>query len=1013
MSTLKYTLTVMALLILHAGLLAQGWRPSEKQILLTLASQEQADVVRSLRLSYDVVGPDLIRAYVVPKELAVLGSAGMEYTVEVDDLNKMAPVTDEAYHSYQEIIDLADSLALEFPGICEKYIFGESMGGRQLAALKISDNVTVDEPEAEVIFDGGIHGDEIGGPENLIRFARDICIDYGTDPEITGLIDSREIWLYLMVNPDGREAVPRVRYNNNGVDLNRDFGYMWDAWGGSTGAYSQVESKALRDCMYENQFVVHTTYHGGTEYISLPWSYRASQPEDWAHIYQLGGVYASTSLYPNLEYGQGNSGMYAINGSTKDSNYGVMGSISWSMEISYDKQPPASQLMMYYNRNYPAMLAMIEYAGYGLEGTVTDAVTGEPVTAIVLVEDYYPAYTDPTAGDYHKYVLPGTYTITVMANGYESMTVEDVEVDAFSAAVTDFELQPADGWYAYKFSSSQIPDNNEADEGNTPAALGAPDNVHYSIGKNGWVVLDMQAPVLDGPGIDLVVWENDATPEGYTCYGSMSMDGPWVALGTGSGTTEFDLSDGPMVEAQFIKILDDGDGSANVNDAGFDLDAVEAMEAISGVYLALYDYEIDDSNGNNNGRIDPGETVDVIVTIKNNGDVLANSTSGTITTGSPYIGLDVSTASFGNLAQGAQAEGIFTLTADEATPEGQPVTIDLEVTANGGAYQNNFMMAFSVGLIVEDWETGTFEQFEWETGGDNTWTISTQDPYEGTYCVKSGPIDDEETTYLSISFDVQANGEVGFYKKVSSEASYDFLRFYIDGNMVDQWSGTVSWGASSYPVTTGQHTFTWAYEKDQSVSTGSDCAWLDYITLPAGALTALTASFTADNTEICTGETVNFMDASTGSVVSWQWTFEGGSPATSAFQNPTVAYFNPGSFDVTLTVSDGTIDHTVTYEDYILVEICSGMEEEGTERVRLFPNPAKGSVTLYLDGLNGNPCQFILTDQLGAAVAPAREVKAGHAGPVVLDLDGLDAGVYFLILKSRDVVHKEKLILTR
>ncbi len=87
--------------------------------------------------------------------------------------------TDDEWHTYQEIIDAADNLALTFPSICEKHIFGTSMGGREFAALKISDNVSVDENEAEVLFDGGIHGDEYCGAENIIRFARDICNDYG------------------------------------------------------------------------------------------------------------------------------------------------------------------------------------------------------------------------------------------------------------------------------------------------------------------------------------------------------------------------------------------------------------------------------------------------------------------------------------------------------------------------------------------------------------------------------------------------------------------------------------------------------------------------------------------------------------------------------------------------------------------------------------------------------------------------------------------------------------------
>jgi PKD repeat protein len=112
----------------------------------------------------------------------------------------------------------------------------------------------------------------------------------------------------------------------------------------------------------------------------------------------------------------------------------------------------------------------------------------------------------------------------------------------------------------------------------------------------------------------------------------------------------------------------------------------------------------------------------------------------------------------------------------------------------------------------------------------------------------------------------------------------------------------------------------WVYEKDYSVSGGSDCAWLDYISLPSGASSALAASFTADQTDICEGTTINFTDGSTGNAIEWEWEFEGGSPATSIFQNPTVAYFESGTFDVTLTVSDGTTNSTVTFENYIEVD---------------------------------------------------------------------------------------------
>jgi len=133
------------------------------------------------------------------------------------------------YYTYEQIVAIADSLAANFPSICKKIMYGTSVSGRQLAALKISDSVNMDKNEPEVMFDGGIHGDEIGNPQNLIMLARDLCKGYGTDTTYTNLINTRQIWIYYMVNPDGR--VNMSRFNANGVDCNRDAGYMWDNGG--------------------------------------------------------------------------------------------------------------------------------------------------------------------------------------------------------------------------------------------------------------------------------------------------------------------------------------------------------------------------------------------------------------------------------------------------------------------------------------------------------------------------------------------------------------------------------------------------------------------------------------------------------------------------------------------------------------------------------------------------------------------------------------------------------------
>jgi hypothetical protein len=81
----------------------------------------------------------------------------------------------------------------------------------------------------------------------------------------------------------------------------------------------------------------------------------------------------------------------------------------------------------------------------------------------------------------------------------------------------------------------------------------------------------------------------------------------------------------------------------------------------------------------------------------------------------------------------------------------------------------------------------------------------------------------------------------------------------------------------------------------------------------------INANFTMDENEGCEELTVNFQDESFGNVTSWAWEFEGGDPATSTDENPTVFYNAPGMYDVTLTVSDGTNNSTFTNDNCIAV----------------------------------------------------------------------------------------------
>ncbi len=135
-------------------------------------------------------------------------------------------------------------------------------------------------------------------------------------------------------------------------------------------------------------------------------------------------------------------------------------------------------------------------------------------------------------------------------------------------------------------------------------------------------------------------------------------------------------------------------------------------------------------------------------------------------------------------------------------------------------------------LTAEDFETGDFLQYPWEMSGNAPWVTTTNDPYEGTYCAMSGDINDSQSSTMSVTVDILAPQDLTFAYKVSSEATYDFLRFFDNGTEIVNWSGTVPWAVYTYAATAGIHTFQWSYTKDGSLSTGDDAGYVDFIEFP-------------------------------------------------------------------------------------------------------------------------------------------------------------------------------------
>ncbi|MCD4682999.1 MAG: hypothetical protein K8R86_06925, partial [Bacteroidales bacterium] len=246
--------------------------------------------------------------------------------------------------------------------------------------------------------------------------------------------------------------------------------------------------------------------------------------------------------------------------------------------------------------------------------------------------------------------------------------------------------------------------------------------------------------------------------------------------------------------------------------------------------LSIGTITISDPGGNNNGLLDPGETATIIIPVSNNGNSMSPDATAYLSSTSSYITLNNTSDDLGPIDIGETADASYSVSVSPTAPMGESVDLDFDVIA--GNYDTSKLIMTSIGLMIEDWETGDFNKFPWTMGGNADWTLVTDNPHEGIYCARSGNINDSQVSDMEVTVSVIGDGNITFYRKVSSENSWDYLKFFIDGSLIDEWSGNIAWGQVNYPVSAGVHIFKWQYYKDYIYSSGEDCAWIDYIIFP-------------------------------------------------------------------------------------------------------------------------------------------------------------------------------------
>lgn len=349
------------------------------------------------------------------KYLDSIRQAGYAFTLETDRFNfditrkaksglSLQSGLNGAYHSYTELSSALKSLAASYPTISRLYILGKSLENRNIYALKISDNVSIRENEPKIALVGCHHAREWISVEVPLLIADYLLKNYSQDIRIKNIVDSAEIWVVPLVNPDGLDYSifnyrlwrKNRRLNDDGsygVDLNRNYSYQWgyDNSGSSpepssevfrgTEPFSEPETIAIKNLFINHRFSAVISYHSYSQSILYPWGYVDLPTEKEELFKQLATAMADLIYQVNgrrYEVGRASASLYLTNGDFTDWVYGFFQCPAFTIEL-----PPVDRLhggfvnseediQNIFRENLPAALHLMEWAVSTFEGVRKD-----------------------------------------------------------------------------------------------------------------------------------------------------------------------------------------------------------------------------------------------------------------------------------------------------------------------------------------------------------------------------------------------------------------------------------------------------------------------------------------------------------------------------------------------------------------------------------------------------------------------------------------------------------------
>ena len=307
------------------------------------------------------------------------------------------------YHTYGELQAELLELAARFPGLAKVSVVGKSVEQRDILAIKISDDVDIEEAEPSVLLVGGHHAREWISVDVPFLLAKYLLENYQSSGRVKSLVDHGEIWVIPLLNPDGHQysvISDRLWRKNRakngdgtfGVDLNRNYSYQWGGPGSSGDtfsetyrgprAFSEPESRALRDLSVNRQFTALISYHNYSQLVLFPWGYTNAPAPDKAVLAHLATTMADSILqvHNNNYTPQQSSDLYLASGDATDWLYSTSQVPAFTIELRPRSANPGfvlpeSEIQATFEENLPAALFMIQWTQMTASQDGTDEKT--------------------------------------------------------------------------------------------------------------------------------------------------------------------------------------------------------------------------------------------------------------------------------------------------------------------------------------------------------------------------------------------------------------------------------------------------------------------------------------------------------------------------------------------------------------------------------------------------------------------------------------------------------------